>query len=235
MLCVEVVAGRVTRDGRSLKLTNRVLELCVAIASNRYGRTEALLGEMLFPKLDECDARSAVRVYAHRLRERISPESIVCDAGVYRFCADTRVDLADLEATLRASSRDDADTPRLRERLHDAAIALYTPRPAGFSAWDWFVPIEATLAALASEAANAYARLAFRSGNPAAALELGRHITRIDPCDETGREIVIRALIALDEPNQARREYRSYADVLAREVQVAPSAYLLDLFARSSA
>jgi len=56
------------------------------------------------------------------------------------------------------------------------------------------------------------------------ALEVGNQMVRTDPLDETGHQVVIRALLAMNDPGGARRAYESCERILEEQLGAAPSA-----------
>jgi DNA-binding SARP family transcriptional activator len=60
-------------------------------------------------------------------------------------------------------------------------------------------------------------------------LAVARDLIERDPCDETARELAIRAHIGAGDRVAATRELRTYREVVLRELDAEPSDYLVSL------
>jgi DNA-binding SARP family transcriptional activator len=229
-LSIEIVTGRVLRDGAPVSLAEREHALLTAVAMRPEALSRERLTDMLWPDLDESAARNAFHVCLHRLKVRLDDErAVVRTRDGYRLGNEVRVDLWELDRALgsiRSADRyDAAQTATLRL----AYEALRANRPSKFEAWEWFEPIERHLRELRCEVAQALAKHALDEGRTSDALVLAHEMIAYDPCDEPAREIAIRAYIESGDRAAALRHFRQYRDTLMAELQCEPSESLAAL------
>ena len=226
---IDIASCQVTIGGRAVSLTNRELELCLALGVHHNPMPREALATLIFPDLDVEAGLNRVKVYVHRVREKISPAFISCGRFGYALCAGVTTDLSeygDLLALLRAQPfLTDDDRAALRTIVTRSCAA----RNAAVWRWQWFAPVELRIANLASQAAERLAQDAFGRAATAELIDLAQIIARRDPCDEQGREIAIKAYLAAGKRHEALAEFKCYADALHRELGAAPSAHLREL------
>ena len=229
-LVVELVTGRVLRDGEPIMLAEREHALLTAIAVRPEPFSRERLTDLLWPDLAEGAARNAFHVCLHRAKARLADDgAIVRTRDGYRLGSEVRVDLWEVEreagALRNELSEDDAHSTALRalyERLRPS-------RPPKFDAWEWFEPTERRLRELRCEVAQRLANHELAAGRPGDALALCHEMIAYDPCDEPAREIAIRAYLAFGDRAAALRHFRQYRDVLQAELQCEPSDALAEL------
>jgi DNA-binding SARP family transcriptional activator/tetratricopeptide (TPR) repeat protein len=223
-LVIELVAGRVLRDGAPLALAEREHALLTAIALRPEAVTRERLADMLWPDLGERAARNAFHVCLHRAKARLATgDAIAHTSDGYRLGAGVRVDLWEIEHNLAGARPGGGDDDATAAALRDAYEQLRAERPAKFEAWEWFEPTERRLRELRDEVAQRLANHALAAGRHDEALALAHETIAYDPCDEPAREIAIRAHLAAGDRAAALRHYRQYRDVLQTELQCEPS------------
>jgi DNA-binding SARP family transcriptional activator len=89
--------------------------------------------------------------------------------------------------------------------------------------WEWLEPLALRVEDLARSVGERLARDAIRDGRYDEALEVARTLIERDPCDETARELAIRAFVGAGDRTAASRELRAYREVLMRELDAEPS------------
>jgi DNA-binding SARP family transcriptional activator len=229
-LMVELLTGRVLRDGAPVALAEREHALLTAVAMRREALSRERLTDMLWPDLGESAARNAFHVCLHRLKTRVGEENVVVRTREgYRLGNDVRVDLWEIDrslATLRASELLADDQAAPLRAVYDALLAT---RPPKIEAWEWFEPTERHLRELRCEVAQALAKHALENDRPQEALALAHEMIAYDPCDEPAREIAIRAYLASGDRGAALRHFRQYRDTLMVELQCEPSQALAAL------
>ncbi|HEY0615865.1 MAG TPA: BTAD domain-containing putative transcriptional regulator [Candidatus Elarobacter sp.] len=229
-LVVELVTGRVLRDGEPVTLAEREHALLTAIAVRAEALSRDRLTDMLWPDLSESAARNAFHVCLHRLKSRLNDESVVVRTREgYRLGSDVRVDLWEIDRALAGLRAAEASGGGRTERFRDLYERLRASRPPKFEAWEWFEPIERHLRELRCEVAQAMAKHALDEGRAADALALCHEMIAYDPCDEPAREIAIRAYLESGDRAAALRHFRQYRDVLQSELQCEPSETLAEL------
>ncbi len=229
-LMVELVMGRVSRDGKPVTLAEREHALLTAVALRSEPLSRERLTDLLWPELEESAARNAFHVCLHRAKARLADdEAIVRTREGYRLGPAVRVDLWELERALIALRVDDAlDEPRAAA-LRELYERLRPARPPKFDTWEWFEPTERRLCELRCAVAQALATHALTAGRTQEALVLCQEMIAYDPCDEPAREITIRAYLAAGDRAAALRHFRQYRDVLHTELQCEPSESLAKL------
>lgn len=234
-LLVELVTGRVLRDGRPVTLAEREHALLVAVAMRPEALARERLTDMLWPDLGESAARNAFHVCLHRLKSRLGDDNaVVRTREGYRLGTEVRVDLWEIDRTvapLRAAGALDARQSEVLRALYDG---LRASRPAKFEGWEWFEPTERHLRELRCEVAQALAKAALDAGHIQDALGLAHEMIAYDPCDEPAREIAIRAYLASGDRAAALRHFRQYRDTLEAELQCEPSEALATLVGAAS-
>lgn len=226
---IEVCSGTVIVRGVPVKLSNRELELCLALATHSRPVPGELLAELLYPGLPADTALGRIKVYLHRVREKTSSDFIICDRDGYRFNAFVRIDLSEFEEIMHLLERRAFLSDEDRQTLVAILDRLHGRRNAPVWRWEWFGAIEQQISSIASRAAGVLSADAFERNATNELLDLARRISQRDPCDEQAREIAIKAHLAAGRDNEARAEYKHYEAVLARDLAMEPSAYLRNL------
>ena len=229
-LLVELVSGRVIRDGAAVGLAEREHALVTAIALRAEPLSRERLTDMLWPELGEGAARNAFHVCLHRAKARLAnDEAIVRTHEGYRLGAAVRVDLWEIERTLTGLRIDEPLDESRAATLLELHERLRHSRPPKFESWEWFEPTERRLRELRCEIAQTLALHALDAGRTQDALALCHEMIAYDPCDEPAREIAIRAYLAAGDRAAALRHFRQYRDVLQAELQCEPSESLAKL------
>ena len=228
-IIVEVLTGTI-RYGSPLRLTNREREIAIAIAAQPHPAPTQYLCELLYPDRDGEETRGMLKLYVHRLRQRVNHDFIVRSARGYFRGPHVRVDIAELEPLVHELSlRVDQLSAGERERTLGIARALRAPRPAQLLQCDWYAIICDRFSRIGHDLAMQLARAALNHGQPQEAIRVARELTYEDPCDEEASELVIRAHLRAGQQGAAVEHFRLYRSRLAEEFQVSPSSQLLNL------
>lgn len=228
-IAVELVTGRVLRDGEPVALAEREHALLAAIAMRAEAFSRDRLTDMLWPELAESAARNAFHVCLHRLKVRLGDDVIVRSRDGYRLRSDVRVDLWDVDRRLAALRAGGPLDRRMAERVRELYVRLRASRPPKFESWEWFEQTERHLREARCEVAQLLAKHALDEGRPQDALALCHEMIAYDACDEPAREIAIRAYLQSNDRAAALRHFRQYRDVLQAELQCEPSQALAAL------
>ncbi len=229
-IAIDVVRGAVRVNGASVMLSNRELELLVALGVRRETLHRERLASLLWPAQDAYAARNALSVALHRLRGRAGRDDIVVrDGDGYRLHADARVDLWEIERVANVLLGRKTHTKDDREALERLAAQLGTKRPERMLRWEWFGPTERRLRELHVRTTHRLASDALARGDASGALRLCEEALAQDPCDEPACEIAIRAHLQLGDRAAAVRQYRRYRSALLDELGCEPSASLAAL------
>ena len=230
-IAVEVLTRTIRRGEAIVDLRDRELALVIALARQRGASTRNELGDLLWPELDESAARDALNSCLYRVRQRLGESAIVWRrSDGYRLHESVRVDVREIEpwaATLRQTKRALRDGERaLLGELH-ARLRRNTLREG--ETWEWLEGLAARLEELTLAVGERLAQDALARGRFADALAVARDLIERDPCDETARELAIRAHVGAGDRVAAARELRTYREVLSRELDAEPSEYLVTL------
>ncbi len=222
---VDVLSLAAYRGGEPVPLPERELAILLALARQRktYSRTE--IATLLWPDLDEDAGREAFNSTLYRLRRRL-PDVVTYARDGYRLDERVRVDLRELEVwvgslTTRRPLRDEERVVfrALHERLRETA-----PPGDDDETWAWLSPIFLRADDMRRTIAERLAHDALRRSDHEDALLLARQLIARDACDESAREIAVRAYLLAGKRSEAIREFRQYRDVLRRELDAEPSA-----------
>jgi len=226
---IEICGGSVLVDGVAANLTNRELEICLAIATHHRPVPGEELAAVIYPDLDLDAALNRVKVYVHRVREKIAANFILCERDGYRFRDGICIDLCEYEELLRLFEQRPFLGSADRTQLNVILRSLHGRRKAPVWRWEWFGAIEGHIASIASRAASVLFSDAFERNATAELLELARAILHHDPCDEQARGIAIKAHLAAGRPAAAQIEFNHYKQALARDLNAQPSVHLQKL------
>jgi DNA-binding SARP family transcriptional activator len=231
-IAIDVTMGRVRVEGEPVALSDRELELVLALAMRRESTSRSRLASMLWPDVEPDAARNALSVCLHRLRTHLGrADVIVRERDGYRLHHDAAVDLWEIERV--------TGLLRSRERLHESdRIALERTwtklreeRPERLERWEWFEPVRRRLNGLRAEMSHRLGIEALEAGDTARALQFSYDAIGLDACDEPAYEVVIRAHLKDGDRTAALRAFRSCRDTLAAELACEPSAELAALVA----
>ena len=229
-VAVGVMNGTIVVDGQSVAISGRELELVLALALRRESTPRARLAAMLWPDLEAPAALNALSVCLHRARAHLGRrDAIVRDGDGYALHPEAFVDLWELERLTPLLRGRDALTEAQRAALMSLWNALRGRRPASADRWEWFEPTERRLREQRIEVAHRLAGDALTRGATEFAIELTNDLIEIDPCDETAREIAIRAHLLEGDRPAAVRQYRQYREILQAELQCEPSRSITEL------
>jgi TolB-like protein/DNA-binding SARP family transcriptional activator/Tfp pilus assembly protein PilF len=184
---------------------------------------DSILGTF-WPELTEERALAALRQGVHFLRRSLGSDAIERDGEhLLRVRADLLA--CDAEAFHRAVS----------EGRLEAALELYRgpfldglPVDGSHALEEWLERNRRRYRDLAVRAASGLAELALHEGRHVAAADWARRLSALDPFEERGVALLIEAHAAAGDPVAAARAYDAFARVLARELDLEPSAGLTE-------
>jgi DNA-binding SARP family transcriptional activator len=228
-ISIGMASCAIKRNGELLQLSERETALAVAIARRPEPTSAIQLAELLWPDLDEAAGLHAVQTYIHRLRQRFcDPEAIELVAQGYRYRADTKVDLWEMErfiASLPAGPLEHFSALVLAAFVRDLNVS-----PPGYTiGWEWFISTRLRVEDLVRAAEYRMARDALKAGLLGEALACAKRIIGRDELDEEAWEVVIRCCIAAGDKLAASREFRRYREIVLRELNQEPSKDLRSL------
>ena len=229
-LHIGVASGSVTVSGRLVSLSDRELELLVALTLRREPTPRTRVAAMLWPDLEEDAARNALSVCLHRLRKNLGRDDLVVREGDgYRLHASALVDLWEIDRVLATQRQRESLGEADRSALWRVWTQLRDGRPERVARWEWFAPTERRLDEVRVEVAQRLGADALKRGDARSALEFAADVIAYDPCDEPARELAIRAHLLAGDRAAAMRQFRQYRDTLLAELQCEPSASLAAL------
>lgn len=229
-ITVRFTGAAIEVDGRPAALSGRELELVLALGLRRDATPRSRLASMLWPDLDTPAALNALSVCLHRARGHLGRRDVIVkQEDGYALHPDASVDLWDIERIAGAVRTREILSDAQRDALRRIWNMLREARPAAAENWEWFEPVERRLRELRTELAHRLAHDALRRGQTEFALTVASDLITVDACDETARELAIRAHLQEGDRAAAMRQYRAYRETLQAELQVEPSRALTEL------
>jgi DNA-binding SARP family transcriptional activator/tetratricopeptide (TPR) repeat protein len=210
-----------TAAGREPFVAARPHQLLAYLACRGAWVTRDVAATLLWPERDTSTARANLRFVLVQIRRLSYIDGLETRADSLRWAVDTDVHRFERAVTAADSASALA--------VYDGSLleGFELGAPAPFVEWLQFE--RARLHALWRDAVAA--RLAQLVDDPASCVALAGRALQTDPLDETALGFQLRALAALGRSDEARRAYRDYAQRLATELGIEPSADLRD-FAR---
>jgi DNA-binding SARP family transcriptional activator len=227
-LSVELLTGRVVRDGAAVKISGKELELLALLASAYCPLSADRIGEALWDDLDPSRWPNNLKVTLSRLRKKLGVREAVLSGEGYRLSRAVDVDLRRYETALRASagrSLDDDD----RAALARALESYVNGSAAQYDRFPRMQPLVARIEDLVCAAGLALAEDALRRGRHEDALRYAGIVIAVDPYNEHAAELTIRLQLRLGDRDAARREYHRYSAALAAELGAEPSPRLAQI------
>ncbi len=176
--------------------------------------------------------RAKTNLYAacSHLRSHLRPSAsqdynyIVRQSGTLRLDTELPVwhDLDELESLFSQATRVGRDTPEGLELLGKAAGLYRGPYLEGCT-MEWADPIRTRMDRLVTDALTRLSENALATNRFERALETSYRVLDIDHCNQDAHLTLIRALAALDRPEQAVRQYELYEATLLRELDLEPA------------
>ncbi|HEV3141267.1 MAG TPA: BTAD domain-containing putative transcriptional regulator, partial [Vicinamibacterales bacterium] len=228
-LSVELLAGRVTRDGVSVKLTSKELELAVLLAASYGPLSRDRIGEALWEHLEPEEWSNNLKVQVSRLRAKLGlRDAVVIEDGNYRLSRSVDVDLRRFENVVREVG----DAP-LNEKTRTSLVAILDAYGSGvagrYERFAWMQPIIARITDIVCTAGVALARDAMRAERYADAMRFARIVVDVDHFNEAACEIIMQVAMRQGDLSAARREYLRYATALEEQLDAKPARHLTEL------
>lgn len=229
-LVVELIGGRVTKDGQVVKLTDKEFELMALLASSRLVLSRDRVGEALWSHIDPEEWPNNIKVTLSRLRSKLGVRDAVMstDGAGYRLAPAIDVDLRRAEALVRRRSNEPLDDAA-RDALRAIVTSYRTGAPGRYERFGWMQAPVARINDVVCSAALTLAHDALSAERFDDALIYAGAVADVDSLNESACEVVIRARISRGELDAARREFQRYAVALADELDATPSAQLAAL------
>jgi DNA-binding SARP family transcriptional activator len=229
LLAVELLSGRVTRDGTPIRLSEKEFELLALLGSAHAALSRDRIGEALWDHLDPEEWANNLKVTLSRLRGKLSVRDAVLHVdGRYRLSPLIEVDVRRSEALVR-----EALGSRLDEAKRNALSSIVTAYGSGavgrYERFVWAGPLRARIDDLVCGAGGILANDALGHERWDEALQFSRAVTDVDPLNEGACETIVRVLLIRGEIDAARREVHRYTAALASELGATPSKHLTEL------
>jgi DNA-binding SARP family transcriptional activator len=228
---VELLSGRIRRNGTEVRLSGKELELITYLATARGPQSRQRIGETLWDHLDPEEWGNNLKVTAYRVRAKLGVRDVIVtdNDGGYRLAPNVMVDLHDLERTLRESSRMPLGADARAHLNYVVASHRSGNVKVRLDRVAWAQALAAQLDDLVCAAGVTLAQDALARGLNADALAFARGASAVDPFNERAVEVIIRVLLAMRDEDAARREFRRYASALDVELSAKPSELLSSL------
>lgn len=231
-LCVSAIERRVTSNSENAAISGRELELLCLLSVERRPMSLSDIARRLYAEREPEAARNVIKVVIHRIREKLGAAAILYTQSGYAVGAGIRSDFWETENQLRhiVPSIDRQALQAQTALLQTLASKIFSAAQAhGSRKWEWFSPrISQMLDMLQSQIARFGASLLAQGASEEARNLAGLAIAA-DPCDESARELAIRAHIMAGDRPAALRELRQYKQALEKELDTVPSPHLVRL------
>ena len=228
---LDILAGEVRLDGAVVALSRGERALLIGLALQRRPCTREELIELLYPHLDPRTVAGQLKVYLHRVRRRLGdPRAIIFKDETYRVGPNVAVDLWAVEAEVSAATKTRGPLARgARARLSVIRERLLRRSLAWAGEQEWCATLDRRLSTLLFDVTTRLGEAALAEGDLATASRLAAEIFEVDPCDERGAELAIRAALTSGDRTAATQQFRRYERVLKAEFDAQPSAELAAL------
>lgn len=223
---VEILSGKVSKDGAEVAVRGTNLALLVCLACEPRDVSTESLSSRLYPGVAREQAYDALKMCVYRTRKQLGGRGVIetTERG-YRLAVEVVVDVRFLNQIVRAI-RTRSIAKAIETRLDVIFEQLVSGRPAVYETWEWFAGIERTLHDAAREVGLYLANRALRNDDPQRALQIAQLLMEVDPLDETAQELAIRVHLARGDRASALHTFRRYVEELHTRHAVEPSPAL---------
>ncbi len=213
---LSVYRGELSVDRSVLALTGREIEILVYLALHPVPVPSGQIASAIWPDRDTRAASSALQTTISRLRKKLPSDAIVATRRRYSLGAAICSDIDELRTASRTENLDEL------QRLRPLVVA---PIPSTLRRLEWFLESELWLESLRRDALLQLGEALLAGGDRSTPLGIADDLRRLDPCDESGYLLAIRALIAADDRAAARRLYLDCRQALQRSLGLDPSPH----------
>ncbi|MGH7329662.1 MAG: AfsR/SARP family transcriptional regulator [Polyangiaceae bacterium] len=228
---LDILAGEVRRSGMLVPLSRGERALLMALAIQRRSCTRAELVEMLYPHLDESNGATQLKVYVHRVRRRLGdPQAILFTGNGYLLGPNMDVDYWQVQTEIAEATRGRGGlSGDALVRLNQFRLRLVRRDVSWVADREWGVALERRLEALLFDVTTRLGEAALAAGDSARAVRFATEIANLDPCDERGVNLLIRAHLVAHDRDAAAQALRRYERTLRQEYNARPSPELIAL------
>lgn len=213
---IELIGGRVLRGDSPTALSLRERAVLTYIAASRRYRSREEICDAIWPEDDPESAANNLKVLIHRLRKKLSANTIASVRDGYCIGPEAEVDLAGAEAfvaSLRSAEFFSSEDDRKLRALYSVAAS----RPHDLEQWAWYISIDQRISALQREVALLLARSALSSRQTTDVQRITADLLERDPTDELAIELKLRAHLVQGDRPAARDALRQYELALREE------------------
>jgi hypothetical protein len=177
VLSLDVAHGHVRRGTHLIHVSDRGVELLVALALFPAGTSKEELATAIWPALDGEAALNALKMCVSRTRAQIADKDVVRSTKRgYVLNDDVAVDVREYERLLRSVRGLEALADPVRRHAQEAIDALDARERAYSADWTWFAPRARRLEELRRELSLALSKDAWRHDVPPAPVELTANV-----------------------------------------------------------
>ena len=213
-------------------------ELFFLLEANRSGLSADALIERLWSDAPPGRGQALLWTHAHRVRSALSGGDkelgrrmlLLTEAGLYRLNPDLAI-VTDVAAFNAAASRALAlplDAPDAGEALAQAEAAYSGDYLEGFVA-PWVLGRRNALEKTYLQVLRRRVEQALTAGAGQEAVTGAERLLKHDPYSENACRLLVRAFLALGNPERARAAYRAFARRFERHLDAPPSRALAEL------
>jgi DNA-binding SARP family transcriptional activator len=217
ILAVDLLSGRLKRDGLPMALAGREHALITLLAITGRPMHRDDLCDAIWPDLDGDSAANNLKGLVHRLRKKLKEGVIVHIAAGYCLAAGIHIELGDSERFVSSCGDSvglsDAETARLN-RIIETLKARFK---GDLLRYDWYIALNHRLRELQRQSIFAICRDEIRKQRFAAALPLAEEQLRADPADPLACQLVLEAQLGVGDIAAARREFHRFEEACRRD------------------
>lgn len=208
------------------------------IAHHQHPVARDVLMEKFWPEADPVAARNNLNVAIYKLRKVLacgdSTPCVVQEGGSYRLNPALPLWLDADQFMLHAeAARRHERAGRIEPALQEchAAEMLYQQAYLDEDRYeDWIIPVRQSMQQNHLDILDCLYRHAFQAGDYKSCITVCRRMLEVDPCNEVPHRQLMICHARLGQVHLAMRQFHLCADVLQRELRIAPDLATVELF-----
>ncbi|HUZ48654.1 MAG TPA: BTAD domain-containing putative transcriptional regulator [Candidatus Dormibacteraeota bacterium] len=229
---VELLTGTIRYGDRTIKVTERVLDLVASLALHQRPMSRHQLTDALWGDLDEFAAFNALKTCIYRARQQLGgAHCIISERGSCTLGPSVVVDVIEMEAYCQQLSERTTLSEAECNQLEAFSNTLERALSGALSRWDWFSRFEPRLNQLHHRVVVLLAEDARHRNDTPAIVRRAESLLQVDACNERAYELIISALLAAGNRVEAYRELQRYRQAIAGDQGIEPSENLTRLLA----
>lgn len=231
-IVIELVRGKVFRDGHPVDVSTREFALVALLAVSGRAMHRDSIADALWPDLDADAAANNLRVVVHKLRKKLGDVAILSIRGGYGLGADVSIDLSNIESLVHECSLMETIPPERARALRKYLDSEMDPTREELLRYNWYVSLDHRLAELRRTATLTLAKDAYARGAWSVAQRHAGELMDRDATDECACEIMLRTLLRTSDLTAARRQLNRFLTAVAEEGDELAERRMRSIFSR---